>query len=202
MSILSRLSFKDQAFRLREQAVMDATTKLLASKGFDLMTMDDVAGEVGISKPSLYKHFKSKEELATEVMIRLLDDAVAFVAGLDQAMNPVAKLQALLAWALRTRLQGGLPFLPSTSVQVREMLTRSPRYVLRAARLHKLLGKLVASAKKQKLLRGDLPDDVILFAYYARSCDPAVEYLRLYGDYSDEQIVEHMLSVCFEGMAV
>jgi AcrR family transcriptional regulator len=36
----------------------------LASKGFDLMTMDDVAGEAGISKPSLYKHFKSKEDLA------------------------------------------------------------------------------------------------------------------------------------------
>jgi len=30
------------------------------------MTMDDVAGAIGISKPSLYKHFKSKEELVGE----------------------------------------------------------------------------------------------------------------------------------------
>ena len=58
MSILSKFSFKDQAFKLRENAILDATTAVLGSKGYDLMTMDDVAGAVGISKPSLYKHFK------------------------------------------------------------------------------------------------------------------------------------------------
>ena len=61
MSILPRLSFKNQAFKLRESAILDAATAVLSQKGYDLMTMDDVAGAVGISKPSLYKHFKSKE---------------------------------------------------------------------------------------------------------------------------------------------
>jgi len=60
MSILSKFSFKDQAFKLRENAILDAATAVLGSKGYDLMTMDDVAGAVGISKPSLYKHFKSR----------------------------------------------------------------------------------------------------------------------------------------------
>ncbi|WP_307838917.1 helix-turn-helix domain-containing protein [Deefgea sp. CFH1-16] len=60
MSIFSKLSFKDQAFKLRENAILDATTAILGTKGYDLMTMDDVANAVGISKPSLYKHFKSK----------------------------------------------------------------------------------------------------------------------------------------------
>ena len=65
MSFLGKLRFKDQTFKLRENAILDATTKLLAAKGFDLITMDDVADEVGLSKPSLYKHFKSKEDLVT-----------------------------------------------------------------------------------------------------------------------------------------
>ena len=72
-----RLSFKDQAFKLREDAILDAATRTLAAKGFDLMTMDDVAAEVGISKPSLYKHFKSKEDLVGEVMVRLVDGALS-----------------------------------------------------------------------------------------------------------------------------
>ena len=79
MSILGKLSFKDQAFRLREDAILDACTRILVSKGFDLMTMDDVANEVGISKPSLYKHFKSKDDLACEAMVRLLDGAQEFL---------------------------------------------------------------------------------------------------------------------------
>ncbi|WP_199154694.1 TetR/AcrR family transcriptional regulator [Chromobacterium sp. ASV23] len=201
MGILGRLSFKDQAFKLREQAVLDATTRMLASKGFDLMTMDDVAGEAGISKPSLYKHFKSKDELATEVMIRLLDDAQAYLAAQDAALSPLGRLRDLLAWALRVRLSGGLPFLPSTSPQVRGMLTRSLRYVSRAIKLHKALQGIVEQAKEAGELRAELPADVILYSYYARTCDPAVEYLRVYGKYADEEIIRHMLGVCFEGMA-
>ena len=200
MSILGRLSFKDQAFKLREDAILDAATRTLASKGFDLMTMDDVALEVGISKPSLYKHFKSKEDLAGAAMVRLLDGAQDFLDARPQNEPPLAQLSALLEWAMRVRLGGGLPFLPSASPQVREMLTRNLRYVAAVIKLNSLLKKRVQAAKKAGQLRSDLPDDVVLFSYYARTCDPAVEYLRLYTKMDDEAIVAHMLSVCFEGL--
>ena len=200
MSILGRLSFKDQAFKLREDAILDAATRTLASKGFDLMTMDDVALEVGISKPSLYKHFKSKEDLAGAAMVRLLDGAQEFLDARPQNEPPLAQLSALLEWAMRVRLGGGLPFLPSASPQVREMLTRNLRYVAAVIKLNSLLKKRVQAAKKAGQLRSDLPDDVVLFSYYARTCDPAVEYLRLYTKMDTEAIVAHMLSVCFEGL--
>jgi len=200
MSILGRLSFKDQAFKLREDAILDAATRTLASKGFDLMTMDDVALEVGISKPSLYKHFKSKEDLAGAAMVRLLDGAQDFLDARPQNEPPLAQLSALLEWAMRVRLGGGLPFLPSASPQVREMLTRNLRYVAAVIKLNSQLKKRVQAAKKAGQLRSDLPDDVVLFSYYARTCDPAVEYLRLYTKMDDEAIVAHMLSVCFEGL--
>ncbi|MDK2124735.1 TetR/AcrR family transcriptional regulator [Parachitinimonas caeni] len=201
MSIFGRISFKDQAFKLREDAILDAATRILASKGFDLMTMDDVAAEVGISKPSLYKHFKSKDELVGAAMIRLIDGALEFWDGLAKELGPVERLSALLEWALRVRLGGGLPFLPSTSPTVREMLTRNLGYVTKVLRLNNQLKATVQAGKKQGGLRADLPDDVILFSYYARTCDPAVEYLRLYADMQDDAIVAHMLSVCFEGLA-
>ncbi|BBF85300.1 transcriptional regulator, TetR family [Aquitalea magnusonii] len=200
MSILSKLSFKDQAFKLREQTVLDATTRLLASKGFDLMTMDDVAGEAGISKPSLYKHFKSKEDLATEVMIRLLDGALEYLAALDAGLSSKERLASLLEWALRVRLQGGLPFLPSASAQVKEMLTRSIRYVTRVYKLHKQMEALVEQAKTAGDIRSDLPTDVILYAYYSRTCDPAVDYMKDYGRYSDDAIVAHMHAIIFAGI--
>ena len=200
MSILGRLSFKDQAFKLREDAILDAATRTLASKGFDLMTMDDVALEVGISKPSLYKHFKSKEDLAGAAMVRLLDGAQDFLDARPQNEPPLAQLSALLEWAMRVRLGGGLPFLPSASPQVREMLTRNLRYVAAVIKLNSQLKKRVQAAKKAGQLRSDLPDDVVLFSYYARTCDPAVEYLRLYTKMDTEAIVAHMLSVCYEGL--
>ena len=200
MSIIPRLSFKNQAFKLRENAILDAATAVLSQKGYDLMTMDDVAGTVGISKPSLYKHFKSKEELVGEALIRLLDGALEHVAALDTALGPLQKLSALLEWALRVRLGGGLPFLPSTSPHVRDMLIRNVKYMLRIMKLNRQLEALVKLAQQQGQLNRELPTDVILFSYYARTCDPAVEYLQKYSKMEPEDIVRHMLKVSFDGL--
>ena len=199
MSIFGKLSFKDQAFKLRENAILDAATSVLGSKGYDLMTMDDVAGAVGISKPSLYKHFKSKEDLVGEALIRLIDGAIDFLAQLDDTLSPKGKLATLLEWALRVRLDGGLPFLPSTSAHVRDMLMRNLKYVTRVLKLNGQIEKLVLAAQKNGELDAALPSDVILFSYYARTCDPAVEYLQRFSKMSNEDIVWHRLQVAFDG---
>ena len=77
---MARGSFREQVLQAREQAIVAAVNRLLAEMGFEAMTVDAVAAEVGIAKASLYKHFKSKEELAAAAMIAVLDRAPAFVA--------------------------------------------------------------------------------------------------------------------------
>ncbi|AXI02318.1 TetR/AcrR family transcriptional regulator [Aquirhabdus parva] len=199
MSIFGKLSFKDQAFKLREDAILDAATAILGNKGYDLMTMDDVAGAIGISKPSLYKHFKSKEELVGEALIRLIDGAIDYLGQMDDQLMALQKLSLLLEWALRVRLNGGIPFLPSTSAHVRDMLMRNLKYVMRVVKLNGQLEALVVDAQKQGDLSPDLPKDVILFSYYARTCDPTVEYLQQFSKMEHEDIVKYMLSVAFHG---
>ena len=200
MSIFEKFSFKDQAFKLREVAILDAATAILASKGYDLMTMDDVANAVGISKPSLYKHFKSKEELVGVALIRLIDGALDFLGQLDAKAPPIEKLKSLLKWALEVRLNGGMPFLPSTNANVREMLMRNLKYVTRVLKLNGKIEKLVLAAQKQGDLNPNLPSDVILFSYYSRTCDPAVDYLLTFSKMDKAQIVDHMIKVAFSGI--
>jgi AcrR family transcriptional regulator len=201
MGIIQRLSFKDQTFQLREQAILQATTRILSTKGFDLMTMDDVATEVGISKPVLYKHFKSKEDLAGAAMIGLLDGALAELDAQPADMRPVDRIAALLGWAIRLRLAGGMPLLPSTSSHVRSMLMRNLGYVAAAVKFHSRMGKVVREGRKLGQLRKELPEEVLLFSFYARTCDPAVDYLRLYSKLDDDAIVRHMVQVSLQGIA-
>jgi AcrR family transcriptional regulator len=200
MSIFSKLNFKDQAFQLRESAILDATTQILASKGFDLMTVDDVVNLAGISKPILYKHFKSKDDLVTNLMTRLIESALNKLDEMDEGLEPKEKLAQLLEWALRVRLSGGLPFLPSTSSTVRDMLTKNLSYVTKVVKLNSRLEALVKLGQSKGQLKSNLATDVILFSYYARSCDPAVEYLRRFSKMSDDAIVDEMLKVCFNGI--
>ena len=42
---------------------LDAALDLFSHKGYQAVSMGDIAGALGIKAPSLYKHFKGKEEL-------------------------------------------------------------------------------------------------------------------------------------------
>lgn len=200
MGFFSKLSVREQQQKVRDDAILEATSLLLARKGYDLMTMEEVAAEAGIAKASLYKHFTSKELLAAAVMTRLLDQALAFLAGLPPEMPAHEKMQALLRWALDLRLGGGLPLLPSMNPTLQSTLLANRDYVERILRLNARMAELVNTAQAQGVIDPDLPTDVVMFALYARTCDPAVEYLRMTGRYSNQQIAGYLVRVAFAGL--
>ena len=62
------------------------------------------------------------------------------------------------------------------------------------------VGGLIRQARRDGELRGDLGEEFVLFTIYARSCDPTMDFLKATGTLSDEQIVEQMVSACFDGI--
>ncbi len=200
MSKEPKLSFKQQQLIVRENAIVDATNNLLAKKGFDLMTMDEVAAEVGIAKASLYKHFPSKEALAAAAMIRLLENTLAFVRGLAPEQPAIEQLKGVLQWALEIRMKGGLPTLPAENTSLREALLNNTRYISRLMDLNELMGELIEKARSDGEIRKDLPTEVVLFTIYARSCDPTLDYVCTNLQYSVEQVINFLLTTCFSGL--
>jgi len=57
-------------------AVLDATSRLFAVKGYDHFTMEGVAAEAGVSKQTIYRWWSSKGELIAESLLegRLFPD--------------------------------------------------------------------------------------------------------------------------------
>jgi AcrR family transcriptional regulator len=55
------------------EALLDATDRLLSERGYQKMTIDDLAREVGIGKGSVYLHFSSKEEIALSHVDRIVE---------------------------------------------------------------------------------------------------------------------------------
>lgn len=200
MTTVPKLSFKERQLIVRESAILDAVHGLLSRKGYDLMTMDEVAAEVGIAKASLYKHFPSKEALAGAAMIRLLERTLDYVRAQPADMPAIDRLRALLEWALTMRMEGGLPTLPSENTVLRESLVGNMKYIGKVLDLNEILGGLIEQARGDGLIRKDMPNEVVLFTLYARSCDPSVDYLKATGQFTDRQIVDYLLSICFNGL--
>lgn len=195
-----KLSFKEQQHKFRQDAILDTVNRLLAQKGYDLMTMDEVASEVGIAKASLYKHFESKEALAAASMTRFIEDALAMAVKLPAHLSPLEKLKAVVRWAVRIHLTGTMPSLPSTRSSIQQALLDHEPYVQRLQALTEHLGEWIGQAQALGELSPALPGEVILYTIYARSCDPVADFLKGGGAFSDDDIVELLVHTCFEGM--
>ena len=54
-----------------KEVILKKTGYIFLKLGFKSVTMDDIASELGISKKTIYKYFKNKEELVDETTIHL-----------------------------------------------------------------------------------------------------------------------------------
>ena len=58
----------------RIQSILSAAKKLFFSKGYLKTTMDEIAFEAQISKPTVYQYFRTKDELYSYLMLPFLEE--------------------------------------------------------------------------------------------------------------------------------
>jgi AcrR family transcriptional regulator len=200
---MAKLSFREQVLRVREDAIVQSVNRLLAEKGFDLMTVDEVAADVGIAKASLYKHFASKEALAAAAMVRLLQRTQGVVE--EQAARGDAtafeRLRAVTRWALEVQLAGEMPTLPSQNSSLRAELMAHKDYLDLLMAVSDRLGAWIVQAQDDGDIDPALPPEVVLYTIFARACDPVPGFLKAGGQHADAQIVDWVLGTCMNGLA-
>jgi len=105
----ARIGAPDAAVR---QRIIAAARTLFLQRGFLRVTADDIAGELGMSKATLYKAFSSKEEILRAAVRGIMNEILSQVEGLirDDALGFVEKMVALFTY-LGTRLSQFGPIL-------------------------------------------------------------------------------------------
>jgi len=71
-----------------KEVIIKTALKLFLSKGFNETSMNEIAGEVGVSKPAIYHHFKNKDELVQAIFDHFTSSisrwAKEYYAGCDR----------------------------------------------------------------------------------------------------------------------
>ena len=199
-SNFAKVSFKEQMLQAREEAIIRTVNRLLAEKGFEAMTVDEVAASVGIAKASLYKHFASKEDLAAAAMVGVMHRAQDHLNGLPTEDAPHDKLRAVVRWTMELKLAGEMPSLPSQNSTLRATLMANKDYMNGLLEVSDTLGGWIEAAQAQGGINPQLPAIAVLYTLYARACDPVLEFLKMGGQHDNAQIVDLVMSTCFEGL--
>lgn len=66
----------------KKNLIFQASLKLFSSKGFHKTTMDEIASQSGVGKGSLYRYFKSKDELLDTLLEEQYGNIVSNIADL------------------------------------------------------------------------------------------------------------------------
>jgi len=77
-----------------KRRILDTARELFAEKGVQRTSLREIADRLGITKPALYYHFSSRDELVRSIVQPLIDEGEAFLARHEAAGN--ASPRALL----------------------------------------------------------------------------------------------------------
>jgi AcrR family transcriptional regulator len=66
------------------ERIQDVARELFAQQGVQRTSLQDIADKLGITKPALYYHFTSREDLIRSIVAPLIDDGEQFVVNQEK----------------------------------------------------------------------------------------------------------------------
>ena len=90
-----------------KQRIQEVARELFAQQGVQRTSLQEIADRLGITKPSLYYHFSSREELVRSIVQPILDEEEAFLVGQEALgeVEPRALLEGYFDFHYRHRAE-------------------------------------------------------------------------------------------------
>ena len=122
----------------RRTGILDAALAVFSERGYHDASIDEIAGEAGVSKALIYEHFSSKQELYGELIARNARDLTQRVAGALSGVEVESTAERLA-----TGLEAFFAFVEERRAAWR-MLFRDPSDPESAAVLDRMVGQVTA----------------------------------------------------------
>ena len=88
---------RDERLAYKLERILEEAVKLFYERGFTGTTLDDIAAELGVTKPFIYTHFRGKVELLAALCKPTIELSLAAVAdAAAQTGTPTERLRAAI----------------------------------------------------------------------------------------------------------
>jgi AcrR family transcriptional regulator len=94
---------KEEEYAIRRNEILQVAQRLVYTKGYEQMAIQDILNELGISKGAFYHYFDSKPALLEALIERMSDEGEQVIAPIlqDPALPALEKLQRYFDTAIR-----------------------------------------------------------------------------------------------------
>lgn len=193
-------NWRDRQRAVREEAILDATSELLAELGYMVMSMDDVANRVGISKATLYQHFPSKEELAVHTITRRIQNILGYIGALDPALPAIERLERVVGRTLQQRYAKQRLDMNMTHFMPHHLLREHPTYQENHRQIEAAMMQLIDEAKSQGDVSEQYPTAIIAQMLFSCIRDANYELMIRTGAVTPQTLTETLMAIFFNGI--
>lgn len=191
---------RERQRQVREEVILDAARTLISRVGYDAMTMDDLAAQAGISKPTLYQHFPSKEAVAVRSVCSLMSDGLDAVHRLDPSLPALAKIERIVRHFVYQKFVERRYSLGSARAALIPVVRSSPEYQRVRDGIVTAMEKFADQAKVEGAVDPSLSSRVLAQVLFSLLRDWEYEELIERGECPAEQVAETLVTVALRGM--
>lgn len=172
------------------QRIYDAALELFQRHGFDAVNVGQIAREAGISVPTFYAHYPSKEHLLMQLPSAA--DFAAVLAGLHDDVPLADRFrQAVSLWMARWSAE----FRDDALTRWR-IVAATPSLRTRAAEFERASGHVVADAMPAGDGANPRPDAIVINAYMSAF----TAALLAWADSDDRRALEEFVDEAFDAL--
>ncbi len=166
-------TLRERRRQMLRDEILAATQQLLAERGFAALAMDDLAARVGISKPTLYNQFPTREDLLAAMIARLIRDLFAAAAiGEPTDRSPLDQLCDLLRASVLFQIENRAAAFQLWLPEVADLLEKHPQSRNELLQAQARVWKLAEAAIANGEVDPDLNPVVVIRTFSAMLCFP------------------------------
>ncbi len=158
----NRQGLRERQRAQRDEAILSAVLHLLAQKHYEAMTMDDVAERAGISKPTLYQYYHSKEAVTVRAMIGLLDQTTQEIRDFEAGVSALQRIERLVRATISRRPGSRWRAFFNAKSTLLPVLQRDPGFRAASERYHGAVSEIIDAARAEGEIDPEISTDLLL----------------------------------------
>lgn len=119
-------SLRERRRQLLRDEILRASRRITAEKGYDSWSMDELATRVGISKPTLYSHFATKDDLIIASAVQSMQRLTSLIENEVDETIPLTSLGLILSTIVQILFDEGATPARPLGPEVKQLIRSRP----------------------------------------------------------------------------